>query len=120
MRIDHHGRGHRVQRLHDLHARKRRLNLLGERVRVADCERRRKTLREVERVRNVHQGLAFEVRAPAASNASSDTTPDVQLNTIVAKRRGVGERSLYARGEFSLTHFAAFSFVAEREPSITS
>ena len=61
-RIDHHARGHGVERLHDLRARERGLDLLAQRIRVADEERRRHPVGEVEGVRDVHQDLAVEVR----------------------------------------------------------
>jgi hypothetical protein len=59
--IDHHFAVHRIERLDDLGLRERPLNLLAERIGVADRKGRRRSMREVKRIGDVDQNLSFEI-----------------------------------------------------------
>jgi hypothetical protein len=61
-RICHHERVHRVKCLHDLDRREPTLDLLAERLGVRDEQGRRHATRGVQRVGDVDQDLAVEVR----------------------------------------------------------
>lgn len=92
-RVDHHDAVHGVQCLDDSCLRKLPLDLLAQRVGVADRERRGKSVREVERVRDVDDDLPVQVVRARHPERFQRSRSRGAVEDDFAERRSVGERA---------------------------